>query len=258
MAWWQDPITQAHGVNGEQGVDLGTPFHTTLTEILGGTVQRVDCSDPWACEIDVSTVLNGQSFVEGYLHVDDPFVTPGQVLTPGETIGLSGGEITSMPGAQHIDSPNVSTGPHTEYDLWRGSSPWQGAIDPTAIVQAGPGVGGPSSSSDGSSAQNTLDLILSLFPGLAKLANPNVQQAGQQASGALSGLVNINVDPFGALGQQVTGVGSSLGSWIHDRAVPFAGANVLALIVAAAVILIIFGTGDRQSGGSPVPMPVPV
>lgn len=246
--WWQDPITQAHGVNAEQGVDLGTPFHTPLSEILGGTVQRVDCAVPWACEIDVSTMVQGQSYVEGYLHVDSPFVAPGQVLTPGQEIGLSGGEITPLPGAQHVDSPNVSTGPHVEYDLWRGTSPWQSPIDPTATVQAGPGVGGPGPSGPG----GLIGGIISVITGGAGTAAGNAAAAGQ-----LPGL-NVVVDPFGSLGQQVGGSFSSLGNWVHDRAVPFAGANLVALAVAAIVIVIIFGTGERQSGGGGMPIPVPV
>lgn len=246
-AWWQDPITQAHGVSGEQGVDLGTPFHTPLDEILGGTVQAVNCGVGWGCEIDVATQFQGQSYVEGYLHVDQPLVSPGQQLAPGQEIGLSGGEITALPGAQHIDSPQFSTGPHTEYDLWRGTSPWQNAIDPTAVVQAGPGVGGPSGT--GGQLPGPVQAIISIVTGGAGAA------AAQTPTSQLPGL-NVVLDPFGGLGQQVGAGASSLGNWIHDRAVPFAGANVIALAVAVAVILILLGTGQQRS--SPMPIPVPV
>jgi murein DD-endopeptidase MepM/ murein hydrolase activator NlpD len=245
-AWWQGPITQAHGENDEQGVDLGTPFHTPLTEILGGTVQAVNCGVGWGCEIDVSTIFQGQPYIEGYLHVDQPLVSPGQALSPGQQVGLSGGEITALPGAQHIDSPEFSSGPHVEYDLWRGNSPWQNAIDPTGVVQAGPvGAGGPS----GGQLPGPVQSIISILTGGAGAV------AAQTPASQLPGL-NIVLDPFGNLGQQIGSSFSGFGNWIHDRAVPFAGANVIALAVAAAVILVLLGTGQERS--SPMPIPVPV
>jgi murein DD-endopeptidase MepM/ murein hydrolase activator NlpD len=138
--WWQTPITQAHGQNGEQGVDFGTPFHTPITAILPGTVQRVDCAVPWRCEIDIATTYQGQRFTESFLHIDQPSVSVGQQVSGGSLLGLSGGQLS---GGSNPDSPNVSTGPHIEFDMFRGAAPWSGAIDPTALARGGPQGGGP-------------------------------------------------------------------------------------------------------------------
>lgn len=242
--WYEDPITQAHGVGGEQGVDFGTPYGTPLTAILGGTVQAVDCSVPWRCEVDISTQINGQSYIESFLHVDQPMVTPGESIGAGSEIGLSGGQLA---GGVHPDSPSVSTGPHTEFDLFRGTSPWQNPIDPTAIAQGGPiaGSGGPSNP-------------IGNLPIIGGIVGAGLQAGSQAASGGL----NINFNPWGGFQSAIGGTFSSLGNWTHDRAVPFVGANVIALVVAAAILLVIFGTGQgqggQQQGGPSLPAILPI
>jgi hypothetical protein len=235
--WWGTEITQAHG-GAEQGVDLGTPFHTPLTAILPGTVQGVDCSSGWRCEVDILTQLEGQPYVEGYLHVDQPAVQPGDTLAAGDLVGLSGGQLS---GGANPDAQPFSTGPHVEFDLWQGEQAWQNPIDPTTIVRGGPqvGAGGPS---------------LPNLPGVLNPFGAGVT-AGRQAAGSV-----INFDPWGGFQKAIGGTASSFGGWVSGRVVPFAETNLIALAVAAVVLLVLFGTGDgkQQSGGGTTVIPIPV
>lgn len=192
--WNQYPITQAHGVNGEQGVDFGVPFHTPLTPILPGQVQRVDCSTGWRCEIDILTSYQGQNFIESFLHIDQPMVSAGQSVNTNTILGLSGGQTS---GGLNPDDPNFSTGPHTEFDMFRGTVPWRNAIDPTALAQGGPRAG---SGGDNSS----LPVVGGIQDGFQALANA-LDPA--KALGALSQTItgNANVHDFLLRGLLVLG-----------------------------------------------------
>lgn len=161
--WWRYPVSQAHGVAGETGVDLETPFHTPITAILGGKVTRILGGVGWQQEIDIATSYLGKPATETYLHIDVPQVTAGETIQPGQQIGLSGGETFDqaqhLSGAQSPDSPVHSSGPHVEFNLFQGSV-WQNPIDPTALVRGGPQGGGSSTSSSSSQLMSSQGLSL--------------------------------------------------------------------------------------------------
>lgn len=240
--FWQYPITQAHGVGGEQGVDFGTPFHTPLGNPLPGTVTNVDCSTGWACEIDVSTEYGGQSATEGFLHVDQPAVHVGQYVGAGELIGLSGGQLQ---GGSHPDVYPYSTGPHTEYDVWLGNQPWSNPVDPTPFL-ASLGTGG-NVQPDGTVP------LLSPGPGL-----PNNAPGSTPHPSPGPGISLPSLDIWGGFQSAITGTVDSAKGWVSSTAAPWATRNVIALVVAAVVILIVFGTGSDESKPSAQLVPVPV
>ena len=226
-------MTQGFGESGERGVDLGQPFHTPIGTLQGGTVSEASCGHPWGCEVGIDTTLPGVGpVIEYFLHLDELSVAPGQQVAANQQIGLSGGQLGY---GENPNDPSVSTGPHVEVGYFQGQF-WGPSFDPIGIVRQGPefGTGGP------------------VPPVLQPILGGAV---GAGAAAAKVPGMSINFDPWGGFQQAVGG----FGNWIHDRAVPFAGANLIALVVAAAVILIIFGTG--QSGQAPVApkvVPVPV
>lgn len=228
-AWWQYPITQAHGENGEQGVDFGVPFHTPLTPILPGQVQRIDCSSGWRCEIDILTSYQGQQAIESFLHVDQPMVSVGEQVNTGTVLGLSGGQLS---GGSNPDSSQFSTGPHTEFDIFMGNKPWQNAIDPTSLAR-----GGPQAGSGGNG------LIGGLTGGVANNAG-NVVSDVSQGFGALANAL----DPAKALGSLSSAITGNPN--IHDfllRALLVVGG--LFLLGLAVVVLVEQGT--QQAANSP-------
>jgi len=120
MVWNTDPITQAYGVNGEQGVDFGNAFHTPITALFGGTVveaQRTNWGNGLSSGglVEILTNLQGKG-QEGsyYLHLDtiDPGVKVGSHVDVGQLLGLSGGQLY---GGNWPTSRAYSDGPHTEF-----------------------------------------------------------------------------------------------------------------------------------------------
>lgn len=146
QAWYTFPISQAHGVNGEQGVDLATPFHTPITALYAGTV-RWSGRTQWSCgssggEVTIVCNVPGIGVMTSYyLHLDTADVKQGDTVQAGQQIGLSGGQLS---GGQWpvVNCPSqgdiYSTGAHTEFGFNAGwvSGPGHN-IDPTfAITQA--------------------------------------------------------------------------------------------------------------------------
>jgi hypothetical protein len=245
--WWDAPVTQGFGQNGERGVDLGVSYHTPISTLDTGTVSEASCGHPWGCEVGIDTSLPGHgSVIEYFLHLDQLLVGKGQQVQAGQEIGLSGGQLGY--GNQPND-PSVSTGPHLEVGYFSGSF-WGPSFDPLSVVRQGPGQGGP--------ANNPGICNVPVAGGV--ICGPyNAGQAiGSGQVPSLPGLPSINFDPWGGFQQAIGGTASSFGSWVHDRVVPFAGANLIALAVAAAVILILFGTGSDGGSSKPQIIPVPV
>ena len=114
MAWYDYPVTQAHGVSGEQGIDIGTPFHTPITAIDPGTVDKT-MFGPFGGLIEVLTGRGN----EYYLHEDAIDVAKGQQVAAGQELGLSGGQLA---GGAHPAQPAFSSGPHTEFDVFSGKA----------------------------------------------------------------------------------------------------------------------------------------
>lgn len=127
--WYLYPVTQDYGQNGETGIDIGTPVHTPLTAILGGTVSDVSYhAYGWQVVVDVPTRM-GQFIKETLIHMDQVAVRVGQQVQPGSFLGLSGGE-------PPLTSPKYSSGPHTELDFFTGTPFASQAINPDAVFRA--------------------------------------------------------------------------------------------------------------------------
>lgn len=158
QAWYTFPISQAHGVNGEQGVDLATPFHTPITALYAGTVRWAGRTQ-WSCgssggEVTIVCNVPGVGVMTSYyLHLDTTDVNVGDTVRAGQQIGLSGGQLS---GGQWpvVNCPSqgdiYSTGPHSEFGF---NASWVSGpghnIDPTfAITQARQGTL-PITSADG-------------------------------------------------------------------------------------------------------------
>lgn len=146
QAWYTFPISQAHGVHSEQGVDLATPFHTPITALYAGTVRWAGRTQ-WSCgssggEVTIVCNVPGVGVMTSYyLHLDTTDVNVGDTVQAGQQIGLSGGQLS---GGQWpvVNCPSqgdiYSTGPHTEFGF---NASWVSGpghnIDPTfAITQA--------------------------------------------------------------------------------------------------------------------------
>ena len=158
--WWLAfPLTQLFGINNEQGVDVGTPFHTAITAPYGGKVTRTGCY-AYGCEVDILANVPGLGAVEEYvIHLDTLAVQAGQSIGAGTFLGLSGGETQQQvngglfKGAQHpVQNGKViySTGPHSEIGFFHGT-PFasQNAGNPWPFLENLTGTGGAGGSSGG-------------------------------------------------------------------------------------------------------------
>lgn len=132
--WYGYKVTQPFGVNGEQGIDIGTPFHTPVSMLYPGTVHDASYQ-PWGGQVIVDTMIPGVGQVQEYMiHLDEisPDIKPGAQIAAGQYIGLSGGENPGFPGAEHPADPKFSSGLHVEWGIKDGSGH---PIDPTSYVQ---------------------------------------------------------------------------------------------------------------------------
>lgn len=128
--WFDYATTQAHGVNGETGIDLATPFHTNVSAPLGGTITDVRYGG-FGGLVTIRSHLNGRTVFENFVHLDTIAVAVGQVIGDWASIGLSGGQLT---GGFHPARPPFSTGAHIEYGLYNDvntTSP----LDPTSFIK---------------------------------------------------------------------------------------------------------------------------
>jgi hypothetical protein len=115
------------------GQSIAVPFHTPVTAAFGGRVTRANYGATGG-QVDVS-MPDGSSY--SYVHLDsiDPAVTPGATVTPGQFVGLSGGENAGYPGALHPASPKYSTAPHIDFDVWTAGA-WNSTPQPAVAAQA--------------------------------------------------------------------------------------------------------------------------
>jgi hypothetical protein len=136
--WWMDHITQGYHPPSNpthDGVDFGVGFHTPIGPILGGPVEHVGYH-PWGGEVDMWAQYGGRRFLENMTHLDYilPNVRPGAVISPGQVIGLSGGENPGYPGGLHPAQRQFSSGPHLHYS-WFVNTPWGASIDPLNFLR---------------------------------------------------------------------------------------------------------------------------
>lgn len=137
FAWLRTSLGQGFTLpsgGAHDGRDIQTKSHTPLTSLLPGVVTPHTGFYPWGGEVDV---LTATGVTETFAHLDAIAVKPGQAVSIGQVIGLSGGE--NLPR-------QYSTGPHTHFSLF-GGAPWDNtkAIDPTGLLDAfqGSGPSGP-------------------------------------------------------------------------------------------------------------------
>lgn len=216
---WTDVITQAFNPPAEYGTDFGVPFHTPIPTVLGGTVDRINCGVGWRCEVDIASRYGGDPVTESYLHIDEPAVRVGQQVRPGDLVGLSGGQLS---GGSNPDWAPFSTGPHVEFDIFRGG-PFQNPIDPVNIAR-----GGPSSTTP--DVLNPFHLGQQLASGQVSLPNPLDVGTGIAVLGA--GIAGIPASIGHGLADAVTAAGHNAGVFLQRQ--------IVALVVAAVVLLVLF------------------
>lgn len=115
---------QSFNGNVERGNDLGMLFHTSITDLLPGTVTDVSYHG-WGGQVGILSSLPGYgSFITYYQHLDtiDPSIQVGTNVFSGEQLGLSGGQLS---GGLHPNSPQYSSGPHVEFGI---NAPWIAGI----------------------------------------------------------------------------------------------------------------------------------
>jgi murein DD-endopeptidase MepM/ murein hydrolase activator NlpD len=211
VSWWDAPVTQGFGANGERGVDLGVSYGTPITSLESGAVSEASCGHPWGCEVGVSTSLPGVgNVIEYFLHLDALNVAPGQQVKAGQQVGISGGQLA---GGNWPNSPNVSTGPHVEVGFFRDRF-WGPSFDPLSTVRQGPGSGGPG------------DI-------------PIVGGVISDVTGAGAGLSAIGSAIAGLPASVGHGLANALSAGQHDVAV-LLQKQIVALAVAAVVLLVLF------------------
>jgi len=267
--WWKDVITQAFNPPVEMGQDIGTPYGTPVTALQGGTVSAMT-SGGFGERIDINA---GGSTVEYYQHLDSfaPGLHVGSQVTAGELLGESGGQLA---GGQHPNSPLDSTGPHIEVGETIGGRP----VNPSQLIAAGPQGGGGSLA--GAAAGNPsgggidpLGWLQNFIVGFANLtgtqsqvsavasnAGTNIRDATSAVSdpGGTAGLVAGDVAAGFASGT-IMGAQSALSGVYKSSAGPWLKANIIPLVVAALIILVILGAGNKtQTQTQVIPMPVPV
>ncbi|HEU5432906.1 MAG TPA: M23 family metallopeptidase, partial [Thermomicrobiales bacterium] len=97
---WLEPWNAALGCNFHNGVDLAAPYGSPIEAADGGTVEQAgwcDCGLGYYVKID-----HGDGFETVYGHMSEYYVTPGEQVAKGETIGAVG-------------STGNSTGPHVHF-----------------------------------------------------------------------------------------------------------------------------------------------
>lgn len=233
--WWQDPVTQGYNPPVEPGQDIGTPYHTPVTALLPGTVAGVSYGG-FGARVDVLTA-QGDVY---YQHLDTVAtgVRKGAAVTAGEDIGLSGGQLF---GGQLPNSPLNSTGPHIEVGQVIGGQP----VNPGALIAAGPQLSAQSGTGYGSGGP------------VPTGGKPLTNADGSPAAGG--GLVNINFpDPIAGLRDWIgSGLNQAKANLTSGQG--FVGQNIVPLAVAAVIVLIVLGSGQKtQSAPAPQIIPVPV
>ena len=174
---WLSDISQKFGVNGETGIDIGThgKIDVPVYAVTAGKVIGAGYYGGGGVVSEQSNInyggINGPASIY-YQHLDEVLAKVGEVVSPGQLIGLSGGQLS---GGHHPSSRLYSTGPHIEIginapygkanqSIW---SPLGPNVNPLGFFQAlasgntnviGTGNGDTSGSSNNSNSLNPLDI----------------------------------------------------------------------------------------------------
>jgi Peptidase family M23 len=242
MSWWQDVYTQFFNPPVETGQDIGTPFHTQITALLPGRVISTTTGG-YGGRVDVATAA-GDVY---YQHLDTfaPGLRPGSTILAGQTIGLSGGQLS---GGNLPNSPLNSTGPHIEVGL----ETTHGFVNPFGLIAKGP-----------QTALNPYDAAPGV--GSAGASGAPAATAGQGApltggGGSGGGLVNINFpDPIAGLRDWVDSGLNQGKAVLSGTSSGFLSSAMIPLVIAALIILVVLGTGQKtQQAPAPQVVPIPV
>jgi Peptidase family M23/Transglycosylase SLT domain len=106
----------ANSATGEQGFDYGVTMNTPIPTIYGGKVVFAGKTD-WGNGtssggvVVVQTVINGVTNYFYQLHLNSANVKAGDIVNPGDIIGMSGGQTS---GGNWNTSTQFTSGPHGE------------------------------------------------------------------------------------------------------------------------------------------------
>lgn len=114
---------QQFGQNGETGCDLAMPVHTPITSLTSGVVLGAGYYGGGGV-VSIRSYVSGRNRAVYYQHLDLVQVAPGDRVTIGQQIGLSGGQLS---GGTHPSTAQFSTGPHIEVGL---DAPYGGMWSP--------------------------------------------------------------------------------------------------------------------------------
>jgi len=128
--WYCNAFGESYGQSyqgsTEHGQDLNEPFHTNIFTPLGGVVTDTSYHG-WGGQVGILTQVPGLGKVVEYIqHLDviDPNVKVGSPIAAGQSVGLSGGQLS---GGSHPNLPQYSSGPHIEFGF---DAPWVAGVQP--------------------------------------------------------------------------------------------------------------------------------
>lgn len=222
--WYRFPVTHGY-ITKYQGVgtdtphyaeDFGAPQDTPFFFLEPGTIQKADYQ-AWGGEVFLKPDDgNPQEYV---YHLDEVDVQPGQHVSAGQLVGLSGGQTS---GGKHPTSPQYSTGPHIHFGEFT-----EYTNSPDGEIPYGP--------NPGALVAQAQDKNINLIGGVGSFQNA-------QGSGGSSGGHTVNAPA--PLGSQVNAILSEFPGFSGialslDRAEQFPG-------------VIWYGPGDSVNSGPPI------
>lgn len=128
--WYCNAFGESYGQSyqgsTEHGQDLNEPFHTNIFTPLGGVVTDASYHG-WGGQVGILTQVPGLGKVVEYIqHLDviNPSLKPGSSIAAGQSVGLSGGQLS---GGSHPNLAQYSSGPHIEFGF---DAPWVAGSQP--------------------------------------------------------------------------------------------------------------------------------
>lgn len=231
--WYALPVTQGYRPP-HYGVDIGTPFHTPITALLAGIVERIRIAADGVIVYVRSKLRSGATVMQRYVHLDLAGVQRGQTVRAGTVLGLSGGQLS---GGLHPASPQYSTAAHTHYDLQRqDTGAFVNPMNFLDTLRAAFGTGNPLIPATGDSTRP--DLWPNLPPvnlggGAADTAGTLTGGASELVTGGLTGAVNRLVGVFKPLARPFR----VLAEWADPRR---ALKLALGIIIITVILLEVF------------------
>lgn len=120
----QGAYTSGHTHANSEAVDIGSVgFSTTISARHSGTVQYTSGTGAadFGNSVEVVSNCDGVPFYSRYSHMSSVFVQPGDLVTPGTPLGLTG-------------DTGQSSGPHLHYEFRDSSGPKSFSSDPPYLM----------------------------------------------------------------------------------------------------------------------------